>query len=68
LLTFLKGYRTYIVAFIIALVAILHYLGYVDTTVTDGLVTLLGGAGLAALRAAVAGLPTMADTTTAPTV
>lgn len=63
MLTFLKGHRTYIVAFLIALVAIAHYLNYIDSSVTDALVGLLGAGGLAALRAAVAGLPVTADPT-----
>lgn len=51
--TFLKGHRTYVCASILAIVAILHYVGVIDNSLYGGIVGLFGSAGLAALRASV---------------
>ncbi len=51
-MAFLSGYKTYLVAFGVAVVAGLHQLGYVNDSLQATLLTILGGGGLAALRAA----------------
>lgn len=56
-MSFLKGYRTYICAFLIGLATVAHVLGYLDATSYNTLIGLLGAGGLAALRAAVPTAP-----------
>ena len=53
MLTILKGYRTYICAFIVALIAVLHYFGVIDSNLYPSLIGLFGSGAIAALRAAV---------------
>lgn len=48
------GYRTYIIAVLIALAAGAKYLGYIEQSVFETLLVLLGAGGLATTRAAVA--------------
>lgn len=49
----LQGYRTYLAALAIGVAAAAHYLGYLNDVVYQSLLGILGGGGLAALRAAV---------------
>lgn len=49
----LDGYKTYIVAGALGLLAAGRYLGYIDQTMGDFLQGLLLGGGLAALKSAV---------------
>jgi hypothetical protein len=50
----LSGYKTYIIAGLIAVAAGAHYLGYIDNALYETVVGLLAGGGLASLRAGVA--------------
>ena len=50
----LAGWKTYIVAALIAGVAAAQYLGYLDEKTATTITTFLTGAGFAALRAGVA--------------
>ena len=52
MLNFLKGYRTYGCAFLIAGATAAHSLGYLNSGQYDAIVGFLGAGGLAALRAA----------------
>lgn len=52
-MTFLKGYRTYIIAALIGCLSAAHFLGYIDTETFNTFFALLSGGGLAALRAGV---------------
>ena len=52
-MNWLNGKRTYIVAAGIGIVSGLKAAGIIDPATADVLLTLLGGAGLAAVRAAV---------------
>jgi hypothetical protein len=54
-MSFLKGYKTYLVAAGLGLVAAAQYLGYIDTEMAALLGTALAGGGFAALRAGVKG-------------
>lgn len=49
----LSGYRTYIIAALLGLLAAGHYLGYIDLETFQSLSVMLTGGGLAALRAGV---------------
>lgn len=49
----LKGYKTYIVAVLIAGAGVLHTLGYISSDVLTTVITILTGAGLASLRSSV---------------
>ena len=49
----LPGKKTYIIAALVAGLAVLNYLGYIDDNSRDQIVTLLMGGGLATLRAGV---------------
>jgi uncharacterized membrane protein len=51
---FLSGYKTYIIAGLVGVVAVVHQLGYIDDAMAGTILTLLGGGGLATLRAGVA--------------
>jgi len=48
----LTGYKTYIVAVLLGVLAAGKYLGWVDNGTFEALLALLTGSGLAALRAA----------------
>jgi len=50
---FLEGSKTYIVAIFIGVATIAHNLQWIDDTVYQWLLGLMGAGGLAALRAAV---------------
>ena len=50
----MKGYRTYIVAVCIGVVAMLQALDLIDSRASESLYVLLGAGGLATLRAGVA--------------
>lgn len=54
LIEFLKGKKTYIVAFLIALVVFAQQLGWINAELATVLFGLLGAGGLATLRAGVA--------------
>lgn len=54
-MSFLKGYKTYLVAVAIGCVAAAQYLGFLDTEMAALLGTALAGGGFAALRAGVKG-------------
>jgi hypothetical protein len=47
------GHKTYIIAALIAVLAAVKYLGYVDEATFQALVTLLAGGGLTTMRLAV---------------
>lgn len=47
----LDGYKTYICAFVIAVVAAAQYLGYVDAQTGASIIAIFTGGGLAALHA-----------------
>ena len=49
----LKGYKTYICAGLIGLASAAYFLGYLDAAQYTAALGLLGGGGLAALRAGV---------------
>lgn len=49
----MNGYKTYIVAGLIGLATVAHTLGWIDDTVYQVILGLLGAGGLAALRAGV---------------
>lgn len=49
----LKGRKTYITAFLIALVTFVYYIGWIDEKLYLTLIGLLGGGGFAALRDAI---------------
>ena len=49
----LRGYRTYITAAVIALVAVLNLLGLLDPDLSRTLLTFLGATGLTFLRAGI---------------
>lgn len=49
----LSGYKTYICAALLVVIAGLHAMGYINQTVFETLIGLVSGGGLAALRAAV---------------
>lgn len=49
----LEGYKTYIAAFVIAVVAAAQYLGYVDAATATAITGVFIGGGFAALRSAV---------------
>lgn len=48
-----SGYKTYLIAIAIGALGVAHSLGYIPDPLYTTLLTLLGGGGLAALRAAV---------------
>ena len=49
----LKGYKTYIVAALIAGAGVLHTFGYISSEILTTVITVLTGAGLATLRSSV---------------
>ena len=49
----LSGYKTYLIAAAIGVVSAAHQLGYLDAQLYGTLLGLLGGGGLATLRAGV---------------
>lgn len=51
----LTGKKTYICAFLGAVVVVAHFFGYFDSATVQQFLELLGFAGLAALRSAVGG-------------
>jgi len=53
-LEFLSGKKTYLIAVLVAVVAVAQYLGYISTEAALTLYGLLGAGGLATTRAAVA--------------
>ena len=53
MLTFLSGYRTYIVAIVVAVVTGVYQLNYIDLTTYQTVLGWLGAAGLATLRAGI---------------
>lgn len=48
-----NGYKTYILATLIALVTFLYYAGFIDQPAFNSAVAFLGAGGLASLRAGV---------------
>lgn len=50
----LNGYKTYIIAVCIGLVAAAHFLGWIDGNLTTTVLTLLGAGAVASTRAAIA--------------
>jgi hypothetical protein len=54
MLNFLVGHKTYILAAIGAIITFAYSLGWIDTTVYQVLIGLVGSGGLATLRSAVA--------------
>lgn len=49
-MNFLAGYKTYIVAFLVGVVTVMHQLGYIDADTYGVMLGFLGAGGLAALR------------------
>ena len=54
---FLKGKKTYLIAVAVGLLAAAKALGYIDDETVATLTVLLGGGGLATLRAGMASAP-----------
>lgn len=49
----MKGYRTYAIAVLLGLTVIAHSLGWIDTTITNTILGLLGSGAVWTLRAAI---------------
>ena len=49
----LKGKKTYLIAALVGIVAVIQQLGYIDESMAGTILAVLGGGGLATLRAGV---------------
>jgi hypothetical protein len=56
IMAWLKGYKTYIIATLTALLTLAHSLGYVDTTTYQTLLALLAASGLTTVAAKINGI------------